>query len=401
MDFSNNLIEQFVRTTKNNGDYSVDYTVQGTIVVYGDSKYVKLDGSELLTPISSTTEIGDGDRVMVRLKNHTAIVTGNISDPAVGKKRADGLASEISQTVEEIRLSVSAEVAKLESSITMTADGIRSEVSDEINGLESRIEQNANQISTIVSNQEGFSEFKQTVEGFSFMNSGGTVKISHGDINLTGAITFGDLSEDVSDEIESASTAAESAASTARSASEAASMAYTNATNATSVASSAYYQAGDAIAMANTAKEVADAAKQLAESMELPSYLKSTYIDSTVIMSPVIVGGAFYAVGQTAWTNMTANGLYMYTNGIADSPKFSVVNDNTNIVLRMGAGTYVGDTPPGTFVITKSVDQVKLTYHSGIYPNMSANLIFNDLGQIIARRIAGDGTTSAVTIIGN
>jgi uncharacterized protein YjbI with pentapeptide repeats len=49
----------------------------------GDKVYVKLDGSDLYTPVSTTTHLTDGERVMVTIKNHTAIVTGNISSPAV------------------------------------------------------------------------------------------------------------------------------------------------------------------------------------------------------------------------------------------------------------------------------------------------------------------------------
>ena len=52
------------------------------MVVHNDIKYVKLDGSEVLTPVTSTTEIEDQNRVMVMVKNHTAVVTGNISSPS-------------------------------------------------------------------------------------------------------------------------------------------------------------------------------------------------------------------------------------------------------------------------------------------------------------------------------
>ena len=392
MEFSNNLIEQFVRTTNNKDGYSGDFTVQGTIVVYGDSSYVKLDGSDLLTPISTTTEVADGDRVMVRLKNHTAIVTGNISDPAVGKKRADGLASEIRQTVEEIRLSVSNEVARLESSITMTADEIRSEVADEVNGLESKITQNSNQISILVTNQEGFSEFKQTVEGFSFMNKGGAVKISGGDINLTGAITFGDFSKDVSDEITNASTKANTALDVANSASSVAEA-------ASETSYSAYQQAGFAINDAKTATDVAEAAKTLAENMAAPEYLQGTRIENAYISSPTIIGGSFYAMGQTAWANMTPQGLYIYTGGI-NKPKITLANFEDLILFTMGSGSYSDTSLNGQFHIAKFTTYTKLTYYSSIYPGVSANLIFDDDGRIIARRVNGTNTTS-VTLIGN
>jgi hypothetical protein len=58
-------------------------TVYGT-VVYDGKVYVKFDGSELLTPVSTTVNVADGDRVAVEIQNHTATITGNITDPSAG-----------------------------------------------------------------------------------------------------------------------------------------------------------------------------------------------------------------------------------------------------------------------------------------------------------------------------
>ena len=84
MGLSEELISQFVQVTndtkqkKNNSES----TVYGQIVEYEGSKYVRIDGSELLTPVSATASSVDGDRVTVLIKNHTATVTGNISSPS-------------------------------------------------------------------------------------------------------------------------------------------------------------------------------------------------------------------------------------------------------------------------------------------------------------------------------
>lgn len=48
----------------------------------------------------------------------------------------------------------------------------------------------------------------------------------------------------------------------------------------------------------NAAYSLADAAYDLAYDNQLPSYIKSTYIDSTKILSPRIYGAEFYATGQ-------------------------------------------------------------------------------------------------------
>lgn len=84
MALSNNLISQFVNVVgvdsktnlKNNGP------LYGTIVGQGGSMYVKLDGSEVLTPIITTVEYTEGERVLVNILKHTATVIGNVSSPA-------------------------------------------------------------------------------------------------------------------------------------------------------------------------------------------------------------------------------------------------------------------------------------------------------------------------------
>jgi hypothetical protein len=221
---STELITQLVKATNDRNSKNQDYTVYGTIKSDGDRNYVVLDGSNVSTPIESTVEIHKDDRVVVEVKNHTATVTGNISDPAIGTKTADGIRSSITQTASQIRLEVADEVSKIQSSITQTASEIRLEVSNSISGLQSSIKQNTDSILSVVQEQSEFSEFKQTVEGFSFMSKGGTVKISGGDINLTGAISFSDLSDssDIQDQIDTAQSDADAAWSRATTAKNAA-----------------------------------------------------------------------------------------------------------------------------------------------------------------------------------
>lgn len=85
MALSDDLISQFVKVTKDKtkdkGETIVYGTVQKSVAPNG-LNYVKIDGSDLLTPISSTTVISANDRVTVMLKNHSAVVTGNLSSPA-------------------------------------------------------------------------------------------------------------------------------------------------------------------------------------------------------------------------------------------------------------------------------------------------------------------------------
>lgn len=81
MALSSDLVSQFVQVTKPTNT-NTETTVYGTICISHGKKYVKLDGSNLLTPISLTADAIEGERVTVMIKNHRAIVTGNISSPA-------------------------------------------------------------------------------------------------------------------------------------------------------------------------------------------------------------------------------------------------------------------------------------------------------------------------------
>jgi hypothetical protein len=97
MKLSNDLISQFVKTTADNDTTKKETTVYGTVVKQGSNIFVKLDGSELLTPASSTTVVKNGERVTVMIKNHTAVITGNISSPAAQDNDVKEVGSKISE----------------------------------------------------------------------------------------------------------------------------------------------------------------------------------------------------------------------------------------------------------------------------------------------------------------
>ena len=82
MNLSNELISQFVKATKDTTKTNAESTVNGTTVEYDGKIYVKLDGSDLLTPVSKTADVKDNERVTVLIKNHAATITGNITSPS-------------------------------------------------------------------------------------------------------------------------------------------------------------------------------------------------------------------------------------------------------------------------------------------------------------------------------
>ena len=390
MGLSSELASQFAKVTNDSSRNTNGTKLYGTIAMLGEVPHVKLDGTEELTPISRTVEVAEGDRVEVMIANHSATVTGNLTDPSIGVVRAGNLESKITQTATEIRSEVSdldgrfsenittvengirndmanslasmsdtltglsnnltglgedltgleestnssistinasiesitLNVSNLDSKITQTAAEIRSEVSAEVTdlnatiantetgirdtisvevaSLDSKITQTATSIQTDVSAKfetvdgeiEKFSTFKQTVEGFSFMGTGGTVKINGGDINLTGAISFSDLSDATTkqQEIDNIGNTAASALSTA--------------TSAQSLANTAITDASDAYDAATSARDVA-------KSIANGSYLKGTFINGKKISSPEIEGnnikvyGTFQTIGNNGDSQVT------------------------------------------------------------------------------------------------
>lgn len=97
MALSNDLVSQFAKLLNDKKKSDSGTITYGKIIVNEDGqKYVRLDGSDVDTPIteeddpakavSTTTNIQNGDRVSVLIKNHAVTVLGNVSSPsATGK----------------------------------------------------------------------------------------------------------------------------------------------------------------------------------------------------------------------------------------------------------------------------------------------------------------------------
>lgn len=83
MILSNRLLKEFARVTIGpTKKESKQSTAYGTIKISGDNKYVRLDGSDIDTPVSFASGAKDGDRVIVMIKDHKAVITGNTTSPA-------------------------------------------------------------------------------------------------------------------------------------------------------------------------------------------------------------------------------------------------------------------------------------------------------------------------------
>lgn len=127
MGLSNDLISKFVKVTKDSTKKKKESTAYGTTVVYNGLTYVRIDGSELLTPVSTTTEIKNGERVTVTIKNHEATVSGNISSPSASGNTVEAIRNDVTKVGILVADKVSAEelsvqVGRIDS---LTADNVK------------------------------------------------------------------------------------------------------------------------------------------------------------------------------------------------------------------------------------------------------------------------------------
>jgi hypothetical protein len=126
MALNSKLAKEFAQIIKEDKTASKDTTVYGTAVKFNGKMYVKIDGSERMTPVETTTSIKEGDRVTVLIKAHSATVTGNVSDPASStsdKKATDEKVNDLSGKVTEFGTIVAGKVS-----------------TDQLNAAEARIE---------------------------------------------------------------------------------------------------------------------------------------------------------------------------------------------------------------------------------------------------------------------
>ena len=93
-------------------------TSYGSVVEYDGNMYVKLDGSDLLTPVDSSSTLHENDRVLVDIGGHNATVSGNLTSPSVSKveiiETEDTLRYEFAEGLEKLQLVFMDELAKME-----------------------------------------------------------------------------------------------------------------------------------------------------------------------------------------------------------------------------------------------------------------------------------------------
>lgn len=248
MSLSSELISQFAKITNgsNNKTRTEEVTLYGTVLEYEDSICVKFDGASEITPVTTISDkdedgnatnyrygsasVSAGDRVSVLLKNHSATITGNLSNPSVGNTEMLVLEDSI--------------VAKINGDVKMEID----KLGVTVNG--------------ILTVTNGLEDGTTTIDGACIKT--GKIEAEH--LNLTGAISFGDLTD--ADEVQ-----------------EDINNAQTTANNAQSVAANAQSTANSAVTTANSANVIASATNNVVSGW---TYSGSTYIDGSKIYTGTV-----------------------------------------------------------------------------------------------------------------
>ena len=160
MVLSEELVANFVKSTNDKKTTSSEATVYGTVKIEGDRKYVQIDGSSIKTPVNTTSDISDGDRVIVLIKNHEATIIGNVSAPSAKNSsvnhRYDNLQQQINalspENIIELTQTVNKnkdDIARLQESYNQANTAL-----GEINGTVSTITDNISSIEQSIGTAE-------------------------------------------------------------------------------------------------------------------------------------------------------------------------------------------------------------------------------------------------------
>lgn len=202
------------------------------------------------------------------------------------------------------------QIAETRSLISKTSEEILLQVENELEGLSSSFSVQLDNITGRVNGLDGeFAELSLTLDGLTVTDSTGKTVINGSmiqtsnlyvnaanisgtlaanQINLTGAITWGDLDDSVQNDI-------------------------------------------------NDAISTAEDAYQIASGIELPNYIKDTYIDSARIESPTIIAGEFYGNEFNVYPQSGSQGSFNLYGDTSQSSGFHMLE----ISYYWGDGAFV------------------------------------------------------------
>ena len=289
MKLSDDLVAEFVKVTNNKSSDKENNTAYGTVVDNGDRLYVRLDGADegVLTPVVTTSTIKAGDRVIVSIRNHSAVVTGNAKDPAASS-------SEVAHALMRIN-SIDDEINGI--GILLNGNG-------EVEGIVAKVNQNGIEIDSLGTRMNGLVTFESLADGTTTIDGSciktGTIDAER--INMTGAITWSDLASDAQTKVNNAQTTANNAATAASNAND----------------------------TANDAADAADEALVTVSGFTIKEG-QETYIDGSMIYSDSIYADSIHLGGElTVYKTLygsTVGGYIGYSSGFSSTTGIGIMHN--------------------------------------------------------------------------
>lgn len=188
------------RTLEKTVPWGTQAMADAILAAVKDYDYQPFTGTDAL--LDPAAEIGDGITVggVYSVLVQKDIAFGKLTTTDIAAPGTDEIDDEYPY-ISRAQRQEQRQLAITRSMISKTSEQIRLA----IEGFDGRLSEFSVNIDSIVSDVEGldgaFSKLEQTVNGFTYTGPDGKVMISNGSINLTGSITWGDLTSDVQDRV--------------------------------------------------------------------------------------------------------------------------------------------------------------------------------------------------------
>lgn len=118
MSLDKKVIKDFVAAVNKKEETKTPTILTGTVHREGGTVFVKIDGSESLTPVSTVINVEDGERVTLTIENHKAMITGNLSSPAARGNEVEDLKVIVGDKVSTAELeAITAKVGEIDGDV--------------------------------------------------------------------------------------------------------------------------------------------------------------------------------------------------------------------------------------------------------------------------------------------
>lgn len=118
MSLDKKVIKDFVAAVNKKEETKTPTILTGTVHREGGTVFVKIDGSESLTPVSTVINVENGERVTLTIENHKAMITGNLSSPAARGNEVEDLKVIVGDKVSTAELdAITAKVGKIDGDV--------------------------------------------------------------------------------------------------------------------------------------------------------------------------------------------------------------------------------------------------------------------------------------------